>query len=138
MALFSNEVPENSPLALIIEDEPDSAAIFSMALQQAGYQTEIALDGNQALKRLRVIIPTIVLLDLQLPQVSGKDILQQIRNDTRLARTKVILATADALRAQSLSESADLILLKPIGFQQLRDLATRLRPRDSGMQNDER
>ena len=137
MALFPNEVPENSPLALIIEDEPDSAVIFSMALQQAGYETEIALDGNEALKRLRMIIPTIVLLDLQLPQVSGKDILQQIRKDSRLAGTKVILATADALRAQSLSESADLILLKPIGFQQLRDLATRLRPRDSGMQNDE-
>ena len=131
MALFPNEVPENSPLALIIEDEPDSAVIFSLALQQAGYQTEIALDGNEALKRLKVIIPTIVLLDLQLPQVSGKDILQQIRNDTRLASTWVILATADALRAQSLSESADLILLKPIGFQQLRDLATRLRPRET-------
>ena len=137
MALFSNEVPENSPLALIIEDEPDAAVIFSMALQQAGYQTEVALDGNEALKRLKVIIPTMVLLDLQLPQVSGKDILKQIRNDPRLAGTKVILATADALRAQSLSESADLILLKPIGFQQLRDLATRLRPRDTGMMNDE-
>src|SRR5262245_40050522 len=131
MALFPNEVPENSPLALIIEDEPDSAVIFSMALQQAGYLTEIALDGNEALKRLKMIIPTIVLLDLQLPQVSGKDILKQIRNDSRLAGTKVILATADALRAQSLSESADLILLKPIGFQQLRDLATRLRPRET-------
>jgi CheY-like chemotaxis protein len=128
--LFPNEVPENSPLALIIEDEPDSAVIFALALQQAGYQTEIALDGNEALKRLTMITPIVVLLDLQLPQVSGKDILQQIRNDTRLAKTKVILATADALRAQSLSESADLILLKPIGFQQLRDLATRLRPRD--------
>jgi DNA-binding response OmpR family regulator len=129
MALFPSEVPENSPLALIIEDEPDSAVIFSLALQQAGYQTEIALDGNEALKRLKLIVPTIVLLDLQLPQVSGKDILQQIRNDTRLASTWVILATADALRAQSLSESADLILLKPIGFQQLRDVANRLRPR---------
>jgi two-component system response regulator BaeR len=131
MALFPDEVPENSPLALIIEDEPDAAVIFSMALQQAGYQTEVALDGNEALKRLKVIIPTVVLLDLQLPQVSGKDILQQIRKDSRLAGTKVILATADALRAQSLSESADLILLKPIGFQQLRDLATRLRPRET-------
>jgi DNA-binding response OmpR family regulator len=131
MALFPTEVPENSPLALVIEDDPDSAAIFAFALQQAGYQTEIALDGNQALKRLTVMIPTIVLLDLQLPQVSGKDILQQIRSDTRFTKTRVILATADALRAQSLSGSADLILLKPIGFQQLRDLATRLRPRNN-------
>lgn len=130
MALFPNEVPEHPPLALIIEDELDSAVIFSMALQQAGYQTEIALDGNQALKRLMVIIPTIVLLDLQLPQVSGKDILKQIRSDARFTETKVILATADAIRAQSLSEIADLVLLKPIAPQQLRDLATRFRPPD--------
>jgi CheY-like chemotaxis protein len=65
-------------------------------------------------------------LDLHLPEVSGSEILAAIRANASLAHTKVVLATADHLTAESLREDADLVLLKPISFKQLRDLSGRL------------
>lgn len=117
-----------NPLALIIEDDSRIADIFSLALQAAEYTIEVVSDGTAALKRLTEIEPAVVLLDLHLPRVSGKEILRFIRADKRLAETRVILATADALMAESLRENVDLVLLKPVGVTQLRDLASRIRP----------
>lgn len=118
-------------LALIIEDDKKLAEIFAQALKAAGYQTEVIQDGQEALERLAETTPAVVVLDLHLPRVSGKDILRQIRADGRLVKTRVMLATADPLMAETLRDTADLVLLKPISFNQLRDLAARLRPRES-------
>ncbi len=117
-----------NPFALIIEDDPKLATIFAEALQMAEFETEIVQDGKTALARLAATTPAVVVLDLHLPHVPGQDILAQIRADGRLAKTRVMLATADALTAESLRGKADLVLLKPISFHQLRDLAKRLRP----------
>ena len=119
-----------NPLALIIEDDEKLSTIFVQALKLAEFETEVVQDGNKALKRLIEIIPALVILDLHLPGVSGKDILRQIRGDNRLKETKIILASADATMAQDLEKEADLVLIKPISFIQLRDLASRFRPFD--------
>jgi two-component system response regulator AdeR len=115
------------PLALIIEDEDDLSFIFAEAIGEAGFETEIIKTGDEALARLAELVPDLVILDLHLPRVVGTDILARIRQDGRLDGTRVIVATADATRAEILHERADLVLLKPIGYRQLRDLATRLR-----------
>jgi len=125
-----------NPLALIIEDDAKLANIFSLALQSANFETETISDGETALIRLAEIVPTIVVLDLHLPHRSGQEILKYIRADERLAQTRVLLATADALKAESLRTEADLVLLKPISIKQLRDLAGRLRPFDSTHSQD--
>jgi CheY-like chemotaxis protein len=122
----------SKPFALIIEDDEDLATIFAEALQAAKFETEIIRDGQEAIARLAETIPVVVVLDLHLPRVSGADVLRQIRADERLAQTRIMVATADSLMAEKLREQADLILLKPISFSQMRDLAARLRPPDSG------
>ena len=124
----TNEVSIEKPLALVIEDESHLANIFATALSQAGYQTKVFEDGQEALQQLNVTVPTLVVLDLHLPHVPGRVIFDYIRNTPRLSQTRVILATADARQAESLSRKADLVLLKPVSFQQLRDLAGRMRP----------
>ncbi|MGC9358656.1 MAG: response regulator [Anaerolineae bacterium] len=116
----------NAELALIIEDDPDLATIFSEAVKAAGFKTEVIHDGDKALERLNATLPRVVVLDLHLPRVSGTDILRRIRTDKRLAETQVIVATADARMAEILHDQADLVLLKPISFIQLRTLAARL------------
>jgi len=121
------------PLALIIEDDANLSVIFAQALQQAEFQTEVIEDGNAALTRLAETVPAVVVLDLHLPHVSGDKILRQIRADERLTKTRVMLATADAQMAENLRRDSDLVLLKPISFNQLRELATRLRPRDTAV-----
>jgi len=118
------------PFALIIEDDEDLAIIFTKALEVAEFKVEIIHDGQIALERLANTIPNVVVLDLHLPHVSGPDILRQIRADPRLAETRVILATADPILADVLNDEADLVLLKPISFDQLSAFARRLRPPD--------
>jgi CheY-like chemotaxis protein len=112
--------------ALIIEDDSDLAIIFSQALQAAGFATGIIQDGDQALARLAITTPDVVVLDLHMPRVSGAEILRRIRADARLAGTRVIIATADIRATDMLQDQADLVLIKPVSFAQLRDLAGRL------------
>jgi CheY-like chemotaxis protein len=63
-----------------------------------------------------------------MPHVTGDILLKQIRSDERLKNTRVFLATADANMASYLRDQAELVLLKPIGFFQLKELAERFRP----------
>ena len=112
--------------ALIIEDDPELALIFSNALSIAGFETKIVTDGLTAQQQLQSLTPDVVVLDLHLPHVMGSDLLAQIRGDNRLRETKVIVATADSRLATQLKENADLVLLKPIGFRELRDIVQQL------------
>jgi CheY-like chemotaxis protein len=116
----------SKPLALIIEDDPDLSEIFSVSLRGGGFETEIISDGRIAIERLAGNPPAIIVLDLHLPHVDGATILEQIRANERFAKTAVILATADAQLADGLRSKADLILLKPVGVDQLRELAKRM------------
>ncbi len=113
--------------ALVIEDDDDLAMIFSQALRTAGFEVERVATRDTALERLAVLTPQVVTLDLHLQQAKGIDALHYIRSEPRLAQTKVILTTADSAMAEALQDDADVVLVKPISFSQLRDLATRLK-----------
>lgn len=120
----------DKPLAIIIEDDIEISKIYRIVLQTE-FDIEIFHDGYQALARLAQVIPALVILDLNMPNISGSEVLQKIRADERLAKIPVMLATADTIQAASLSEDADLVLVKPISPIQLRELASRLRSKDA-------
>src|ERR1051326_1338378 len=115
------------PLALVIEDDPDLSEIFSRTLRSGGFDTETIQDGQAAVDRLNGNTPpALILLDLHLPHVTGATILQHIRAKEAYAKTAVIVASADARQAEELQVQADLVLLKPVSIEQLRQLAQRL------------
>ncbi len=117
------------PIALVVEDNVDQNLVFTMALNKAGFSTESIHNGTDAQQRLKEIIPQIVILDLHLPDIDGNVILGQIRSDRRLAKVNVVLATADAAFADALQAEAELVLLKPVSFSQLSELASRFNPK---------
>jgi DNA-binding response OmpR family regulator len=117
-----------APLALIIEDDEELATIFSESIRLAGFTPEIIHDGSEALTRIAETTARLIVLDLHLPHASGEEILHQIRADSHLKETPIIIATADPHMAEILRHEADLVLIKPISFGQLRDLAKRLAP----------
>jgi CheY-like chemotaxis protein len=127
----------SKPLALIVEDNLDLAQIMALALQSAGFEVEMIHDGGKALDRLAEIIPALVILDLHLPHLSGVNALRQIQSDRRLLNTRVVIATADAAMADELRDKADLVLLKPVSVNQIRDLAMRLVPSSQLSQKEE-
>ncbi len=111
--------------ALIIEDDEDLATIFAEAMRAAGYSPEIISTGDGALAWLEKGTPAIVVLDLHLPKVAGLTILREMKADPRLAPVRVLIVTADARMAEVPRGEADVVLIKPISFSLLRDLASR-------------
>ncbi len=117
----------SNPLALVIEDDEKLSVIFSEAMKKAEFETVTLRDGLDAMRQLSALNPSVVVLDLRLPGISGDHILQTIRSDPRLASVQVIIITADPRSADLLYDQADLVLIKPVSFSQLRDLALRIR-----------
>jgi CheY-like chemotaxis protein len=121
-----------STLALIVEDDEDLASIFAEALRGVGFDVEHIADGRVAQERLKSGSPPfLILLDMHIPHVSGGDLLTNIiKKEKHLAQTMVIVTTADARMGETYSEMADFVLIKPISFVQLRDLTSRLKPKE--------
>lgn len=118
--------------ALIIEDDEDLASIFAEALHGVGFTVEHVTDGLVAQERLQKGAPPyLILLDMHIPHVSGGDLLTNIiKKEEHLAKTIVIITTADARMGETYVEMADFVLIKPISFVQLRDLTSRLKPKE--------
>jgi len=116
------------PIALIVEDDTKLADIFSEAVKAAGFEAIVAVNGRSALDHLPSTTPTLISLDLHLPDVPGSEVLTAIRQETHLQNSIVMLTTADVWLAETLRPEVDFVLMKPISFAQLRDLAGRLRP----------
>ena len=112
---------EQKGLAIVIDDAEDLVAVYSKVLEVIGFATAVMTDGNTAVAKLQHLTPELVLLDLHLPGVSGRDILDFIREQPHLSNTKVILITADIIWARDLREKADMVLVKPVGFQGMLD-----------------
>jgi CheY-like chemotaxis protein len=117
----------DKPFALLIEDDRDIATLFRHVLDMAGYNSECVYDGIEAMKRLAVLQPDVVLLDLQLPGLSGVDILKNMRADERMKTIPVVVITAYAYYAKNLPVEPDLFLLKPVDIHDLSNLIQRLR-----------
>ena len=120
----------NSPLAFVIEDDKNLSFAYAEAIEDAGFQAEIFRDGSEGLENLKKATPEMIILDLNLPGVHGLDILKFIRSEDRFNKSRVIITTADDRTAETLHSKADIVLVKPIGYGQLRDLAARLRTKD--------
>jgi DNA-binding response OmpR family regulator len=79
---------------LVVEDEPGLADVLALHLRVAGYDPMVARDGLEALYTLDQVTPRAILLDLQLPQVSGFRVLDILKQRVELARVPVLVLTA--------------------------------------------
>jgi two-component system, OmpR family, phosphate regulon response regulator PhoB len=113
--------------AIIIEDEKDLALVFAQALADAGFRPEIFYDGGPALSRLVDIVPAIIVLDMNLPNITGSEVMSMLQQDARFEEVKIIITSGNHIKAQEYESLADIILVKPISYTQLRDLGIRLK-----------
>ena len=100
---------------LIIEDEAGLAEVLALNLQASGFETVTAHDGLQALYLLDRSVPDVVVLDLQLPQVSGFRLIQLLRSRTDTATIPIVVITALSFREAEdvVRRGADAFLTKP-------------------------
>ena len=110
------------PTVLVVEDEEGPRSFFNRLLTSRGYAVDTAVDGPSALTAIAARPPDVVLLDVNLPGVSGLDVCRRLRRDavTRLLPI-VIITGADTReqRVQGLEAGADDFLTKPVDTQEL-------------------
>jgi CheY-like chemotaxis protein len=112
--------------ALIVEDNDDIARFVKVVLEQIGFTIKIAVNGQTALDNLTDAPPDLVVLDLNIPKVSGVEVLRHIRAGEQFAATKVVVVSANPHMIDELYDLADLVLQKPVSYSQLHDLIERL------------
>jgi len=100
-------------LVLVVEDEPEIAEILEGYLRRDGYRTERAGDGKAAMSLYRAAKPDLVLLDIQLPEVDGLEVLRRIRSDGNTPVIMVTARTEDLDKLLGLELGADDYVTKP-------------------------
>lgn len=107
---------------LVVDDEPDIVALVAYHLARAGYGVSTASSGPEALAKATAELPSLVVLDLMLPGMSGFDVLERLRADPRTANIAVLTLTArreEPDRVRGLTLGADDYLTKPFSPQEL-------------------
>ena len=121
---------------LVVDDNRDLADSLSLLLEEIGYRVTTAYDGTTVLDLALADPPQAVLLDLGLPGMDGYAVAGAIRNEARLQNTRVIAMTGygqpeDHERTRAAGFHAHLV--KPVGWDALRDILAELRPGGDGV-----
>jgi len=82
------------PTLLVVDDEPEIGALVARIFEKRGYRVLCASDGAEALERIESDRPDLVVLDLNLPKVSGWEVCRRLRSDPATAKIPIIMLTA--------------------------------------------
>jgi two-component system, cell cycle response regulator DivK len=114
---------------LVVDDNAVCRELIREALQTEGLCVTEASHGAEALEAIQRLEPDMILLDIQMPNGTGYEVLRKIRSDPRTARLPVAALTAFAMRGdreKGISEGFDDYITKPIDLDSLRHRVRRL------------
>ena len=112
--------PHTAPIeVLLVEDDPNDVELTLHALQGAKLRNvvHVARDGAEALEFLQAHVPDLILLDLNLPKLDGREVLERIKRDERLRPIPVIVVTSSSAEedvAKTYRLNANAYVTKPI------------------------
>ena len=108
---------------LVVDDDPDILSGTARLLERAGYTVDTASSGEDALQAVRVQRPDLLLLDHDLPGISGVEVCRRVKQDPALANILVVLVstlrTKSDEQAQGLESGADGYIVRPIANREL-------------------
>jgi len=107
---------------LVVDDEPEAIELVEFNLKQAGFDVASAADGAEALKKARALQPSLVVLDLMLPEMDGLEVCKILRREPTTKAIPIIMLTAKAAeidRVLGLELGADDYLTKPFSPREL-------------------
>jgi CheY-like chemotaxis protein len=104
---------------LVVDDERDVRTLVCHILADQGYEVDSAVDGREALEKIRASAPDLVVLDLMMPEVDGWHVLRELKGTVGAPRVVVLSAFGDAGRVAEAGAAG--FLAKPFRFAQLID-----------------
>src|SRR5216683_2437896 len=110
------------PKILIVDDEPEAVELVEFNLKTSGFDVLTASDGAEALKKAHSALPSLIVLDLMLPEVDGLEVCKMLRRDPATASIPIIMVTAKAAeidRILGLELGADDYVTKPFSPREL-------------------
>ena len=120
--MIHGDKPKRAARILVVEDEAEIAALVAYQLTREGYRVETVANGTAALDALRREEPDLLVLDRMLPEVSGDEVLREIRSDPATLTIPVLVLTAKREqqdRIAGLELGADDYLTKPFSPREL-------------------
>jgi CheY-like chemotaxis protein len=108
---------------VVVEDEPDTAEMFAEMVRLIGCEVARSYGGVRAIDMIAEKKPSVVLLDLMMPDLSGLEVLRYMRRDPRLENIPVIIVSAKGLPSDiksGLDAGASFYLTKPVAFADLK------------------
>jgi CheY-like chemotaxis protein len=115
---------ERASRILLAEDDSTNQYVFRAILSAAGYEVEMVENGLQALERVRVNPPSIILLDMMMPVMDGYEAAGRIAADPQLDEIPVVALTARAMKGdleKTIEAGCDDYLAKPVSRKILLD-----------------
>jgi CheY-like chemotaxis protein len=113
---------------LIVEDEADAAELFAEMMRVIGFHVLKTSASSRAITMMTAEKPDVVLLDIMMPDISGLDILRQMRVDPELTDIPVVVVSAKSMPADiknGMEAGAFTYLTKPVGFLELKEAVER-------------
>jgi two-component system response regulator RegX3 len=115
---------EAAPLILVVDDEESYRDALTVALEREGFRVEVASDGQEALDQFEATRPSLILLDVMLPRISGVDVCRELRARSRVPIIMVTARSNEIDAVVGLEVGADDYVSKPF---RLRELIARVR-----------
>ena len=110
---------------LVVDDNPTGRDVVAAYLRGRGYRVDVATNGHEAIDQASRLEPSLILMDIQMPDMDGIEAMKQLRANPTLARTPIIALTALAMqgdRERCLEAGADRYLSKPVPLRQIAEL----------------
>ncbi|MBS1249008.1 MAG: Polar-differentiation response regulator DivK [Chloroflexi bacterium] len=112
----------SKPIILCVEDNVRNRTLLRRILQHQGYEIQEAENANQALETLEDLVPDLILMDINMPDIDGFSLTQQLRKKPKFANIPIIAITANVMkgdRERTLEAGCDGYLEKPINIEKL-------------------
>lgn len=118
-----------SPIVMVVDDSLTVRKVTSRLLEREGYEVIIAKDGVSALQLLRETLPSIMLVDIEMPHMDGFELIRAVRNNSEMSKLPIIIIssrTAEKHRKLAAELGVQVFLGKPYQEEELLDHIVRL------------
>jgi two-component system alkaline phosphatase synthesis response regulator PhoP len=119
---------------LVVDDEPDFAAIVQGNLEKEGFEVEVAYNGVEGLEKVRANPPDAIVLDVMMPEKDGYVVCKELKDDDKYCEIPIVLLTAVASHVTStrythrdgMATEADDYIAKPASAEEITQSLKRL------------